>query len=222
MADVINGFLFKKVDSHDTRMMETVYRLRFEVYARQCNFIREEDYPLELESDEYDPHSIHFVAINPEGVVIATVRMILINEKLSPLLKAFPKLPLQYNFSCGSVTEISRMIICKKLRTSNNFTNRLARCDQSPRLSSYATIVHGLCQEIYQETESRGITHWGALMEKGLWGLLRIYGIKMKCVGPDVDFFGPVRPYIGSVADFNKSRSITPVLAVHAQNVALQ
>jgi len=200
LSVVINGFLFQRVDPSEEQMMETIYRLRFDVYARQCRFIREEDYPLELESDEYDAHSSHFVAIH-DDVVIATARMILTDEKSSPFLKYFPHVPIQHNFLPGFVTEISRLIISKKLRNSRNFSNRLTQFHQPSGLSCYATIVCGLCLEIYKEIKRRGITHWCALMEKSLSGLLRIYGFRMQCVGHDVNVFGLVRPYIGNVAE---------------------
>lgn len=201
MAVIAQGFLFRKVDPQEKHLMEAIYRLRFKVYAKQRKLIREEDYPSGLESDEYDSHSIHFVALNFEDTVVATARMILTDEKPSPLLKSFPYIIHQHNIAPGAITEISRFLICKKLSKPPPLNNRMTRYQQFPTLSCRAIIVYGLCREIFQESRRRGITHWGALMEKSLMGLLRIYGFRMKCVGEDIDLFGPVRPYLGSLED---------------------
>ena len=68
-------------------------------------------------------------------------------------------------------------------------------------------IVHGLFQAIYEEAQNRKLTYWCALMERSLCQLLRFYGFRTDCVGPDVNLFGYVRPYIGFVADFEKLQS---------------
>ncbi len=195
-------FSFKKVDPCEKHVMDAIYRLRFEVYSQQCNFIREEDFPQKLECDEYDKHSIHFVAMDEDNVVVATSRMILNTEKRSPLLELFPKLHNEFDVSPNSITEISRLLISKRLCNSN--MKRLKGSHRSAKLGDYGTIVYGLCQKMFEETTRLGITHWCALMEKGLLALLRIYGFKMICVGDVVDLFGPVRPYIGNVADMEK------------------
>jgi N-acyl amino acid synthase of PEP-CTERM/exosortase system len=197
---------FKKVDPSDLQLMEQIYRLRFEVYARQCKFIQEVDYPHELESDEYDPHSVHFAAIDQSGTVLATARMILPQEKSSPLLKSFPHLTKKSKLGKHSLVEISRFMVSKKLYQSFNEQKKPSKDYNSLKLSTKATITKGLFQVMYHEIKSRGITHWCALMEKGLLMLLRLYGFKLRCVGEDVDVFGAVRPYVGNVSDFEKSQ----------------
>jgi N-acyl amino acid synthase of PEP-CTERM/exosortase system len=197
---------FQKVDPSNLQLMEQIYRLRFDVYARQCKFIQEDDYPHELESDEYDPHSVHFAAIDRSGTVLATARMILPKEKSSPLLKSFPHLTKKHKIRKHSMVEISRFMVSKKLYQSLSEQQKLSKNYDSIRLSTKAAITKGLFQVIYHEIKSRGITHWCALMEKGLLMLLRLYGFKLRCVGEDVDVFGAVRPYVGNVSDFEKSQ----------------
>src|SRR5437867_12338611 len=161
--------------------MEAIFRLRFDVYARQCRFIREEDYLMHSEWDEYDFRSLHFAAMDPNGVVVGTSRMILTNQQLSPLMKSFPEITAQYHFSPGAVTEISRFLISKKLRNPKNDSPAFPK-ESLPGLCSYGEIAYGLCQRMFEETQQRGITHWCALMEKSLLVLLRIYGFRMQCV----------------------------------------
>jgi N-acyl amino acid synthase of PEP-CTERM/exosortase system len=224
LASLINGFLFKRVDRSDKHLMEMIYRLRFEVYAKQCNFINEGDYPLELESDEYDKDSVHFAAINPRGMVVATARIILPQVQLSPLLKTFPHLTSEYSPEIENIAEISRFMICKKSRHSvipdgdlssislNNFRfrsgNRLPDHAQFSKAFSPGIIIQGLCQEIFREMQKRGIKYWCALMEKSLGKLLSKYGFKLECVGERTDFYGPVRPYVGIVSEFQTTRLV--------------
>ncbi len=226
MASLINGFLFKRVDRSDKHLMEMIYRLRFEVYAKQCNFINEDDYPQELESDEYDDNSIHFAAINPRGMVVATARIILPRARLSPLLKTFPHLASEYDPESEMIAEISRFMICKRSRHSvipdgdlssislNHFRfrsgNRLPDHAQFSKAFSPGIIIQGLCQEIFREMQKRGIKYWCALMENSLGKLLTKYGFKLECVGDHTDLYGPVRPYVGVVSEFPATRLIKP------------
>jgi N-acyl amino acid synthase of PEP-CTERM/exosortase system len=200
--------------------MDMIYRLRFNVYAHQCKFIREDDYPEESESDDYDPHSVHFAVINPRGMVIATARMILPEEHSTPLLKSFPHFPAKLNCDPSSIVEISRFMICKKNSSTfflnseidsldyKNFDlglNRLSKRNKNLKAFSQGVIVQGLCQEIFYEIRKRNIKYWCALMENGLWMLLNKYGVKMRCMGDTIDLFGSVRPFIGKVADFDET-----------------
>lgn len=205
MKESLSRITFCKVDPANTVLMEKIYRLRFDVYARQCKFIREEDYPQQLESDEYDRHSVHFAALDRSGKVLATTRIILTDEKMSPLLKAFPQLSDSCSFRPGSIVEVSRFIICKKSCYPENFAPRLSRHGK-PGSVLRAYVVHGLFQAVYEEVKSRGITYWCALMEKSLQQLLKIYGFRTACLGQYVDMYGPVKPYLGTVADFEQSR----------------
>ena len=55
----MENFEFKKIELNDQKMMEQIYRLRFEVYCKECGFIKEEDYPEGIEQDSYDAQSLH-------------------------------------------------------------------------------------------------------------------------------------------------------------------
>lgn len=225
MASLINGYLFTKVEPDDFRMLEMIYRLRYEVYAKECKYIREEDYPQETESDEYDEHSIHFAAINSRGMLIATARIILSDRISSPLLKHFPEILDQYELSVNSIAEISRFIISKKNYSQNhNFSlepnNRRLTLKLPKKLldSIQASASHchdqsiitgGLCREMYYEmyvkSKQYHLKYWCALMERKLYCLLSKYGIKLECTGKDIDLFGPVRPYLAKISDFENS-----------------
>ena len=75
-------FTFRLADSEALR--KKIYHLRYLVYSRECGFIKEEDYPDEMEHDKYDPYSLQFVAEDYNGV-IGTIRLILDNPAGFPL-----------------------------------------------------------------------------------------------------------------------------------------
>ncbi len=60
-------------------------------------------------------------------------------------------------------------------------------------------IVVGLYKSLYQESKLHGITHWIAAMEPSLLKLLRRFYFNFESIGPEVDYYGPVRPYMVSL-----------------------
>lgn len=203
-------FIFKKVEPADRELMEQIHRLRFEVYCRECNFIQEDDYPQGVEKDAYDAQSVHFAALDPEGLVIGTMRMILSGKLNFPLESHCPNINVNKNtLPRNNLAEISRLVISKNLRR---------RCDDgmyygpqtedkqgvdkngSAFLRRAKPMAFGLYRELYRESKKRGITHWYALMEKGLWLLLRIHGFAFEPIGEEVNFYGMVKPYLGQIA----------------------
>ena len=60
-------------------------------------------------------------------------------------------------------------------------------------------MAFGLYRAMYQESKRTGILYWLALMEKSLWKLLSIHGLVFRPIGPEVDFLGPVRPYLAEI-----------------------
>lgn len=205
---------FKKVSADDKGLLEQIYRLRLQVYGRECGFIDEKDYPLGLETDEYDKQSIHFAAINSFGEVIGSMRLILADKHIFPFQKHCRYVQLPSGHVPKDIGEISRFVISKELRKRKIFSFRCwpghtfqKRQGHSPRgfLNHARLVAMGLCGEVVKESRERGITHVYALMEKGLYTLIRYYGFNPQCLGEDVDVYGPVRPYVIPVEDSRHS-----------------
>lgn len=214
-TSVMQTIKFKKVDLSEHDLMDQIYRLRFQVYGRECGFISEGDYPDGLEKDEYDSQSVHFAAINSFGEVVGAMRIILPGTHPYPVEKNCPEVQLDQETIPGVMrfAEISRLVISKQLR--RRFPLYMAYGHKRKRdaeqadnaygsLKDAKPIVWGLCREAYKESKCLGITHFYALMEKGLWALLRMYGFKFRCVGKQIDCFGPVHPYISEIGDIEK------------------
>ena len=57
-------------------LLRDSYRLRYDVYCLERNFLKAHDYPDCLETDAFDPHSLHFGAMNLHDELVGTVRLV--------------------------------------------------------------------------------------------------------------------------------------------------
>ena len=79
-------FHTRSIDDSPT-LMEQSYKLRYQVYCCERNFLPIENYPDGRESDEFDQHSVHVGVMDAWGELAATARVV-------SLTKAGPGLPL--------------------------------------------------------------------------------------------------------------------------------
>src|ERR1700730_16115236 len=68
-------------------LLEKSYRLRYHVYCLERTFLRAEDYPQGLETDEFDRHSIHIGAVDARSELAGTVRIVRPSELGLPLFR---------------------------------------------------------------------------------------------------------------------------------------
>jgi len=199
-------FIFRQVESPN--ILEEVYRLRYQVYCKECKFIKEEDYPEGLERDKYDDYSLHFVAEDKDGI-IGSARMILDSPLVFPLeehCNGFLTIDKE-SLPRKSLAEISRLVISKDYRRrrgdalyySPEFDDKLSLSSTDSLVTRIRPMAFGIYREIYQESKRRGIIYWYALMEKTLWMLLRLHNFIFEPIGEEIDFYGPVRPYLGKI-----------------------
>ncbi|HQO57917.1 MAG TPA: PEP-CTERM/exosortase system-associated acyltransferase [Candidatus Omnitrophota bacterium] len=205
---------YKKVYKDEPQLMEQIYRLRYEVYVTEFGYIKAEHYLDGLEYDKYDRQAQHFAAVDPDGEVVGAVRLILPGDLDLPLEEQCASIynPKQI-YSHVRFGEMSRLIVSKKLRNRRGFTRSCqekhkALGDHSEdvlyRCFAKCTII-GLCSCVFEESQRLNITHWYALMEKKLYLLLALYGFKFNCIGPEIDYYGSVFPYVVSLSDIERS-----------------
>jgi len=172
--------LFLKKAESENEIID-VYRLRYNVYCQEKKFEAEDEYPDQLEVDEYDVYSVHFLAKKNDRVV-GTARMILNNPIGFPAEKH-----CKLNISIEGMkkertVEVSRFAISKDAARSTG-------CNRQE-------IVLGLIREIYQEGRRLGVKYFYAAMCKGFQKVLLNCGIMFLQVGPEVDYHGKRAPYI--------------------------
>lgn len=206
----VKNFEFCIIDG--TKFLQESYALRYKVYCHERNFLQADDYPSKIEIDHFDEHAIHIGAINPDGELVGTLRLVLPSNRGLPLLEHCALFNddthLDSPFYATSA-EISRLAVFRAGAHANAY-----QCKNTVKAGDSLTIAQsntkalrdklfitlGMYQEMYRTSKLRGITHWFASMEKSLWRLLNFQGIQFKAIGPEVDYYGPVSPYLANIA----------------------
>ena len=227
------GFAVHKVSDDDR--LRTVYRLRYKVYCEEWGFERPEDYPDGLETDIFDKQSVHFLVENGTRRLVGTIRLILSSPEGFPLEK-YCELDININeLPRESLAEISRLAISKEFRrraedrfiygpeeerrnigSLNNshgkFRRRSGDGDKTEKPFHERRMKHeavaSLYKAVYLESKRRQITHWYAVMTKGLYILLSRLGIDFHAIGEPVDYHGIRTPYVGEIKKIEQSVSI--------------
>jgi N-acyl amino acid synthase of PEP-CTERM/exosortase system len=198
------------------------FALRYEVYCRERKFLAAENYPFRLERDIYDDCAIHVGSTNDNGVMLGTVRLVLPSGKGFPLFEhctVFPEFSHLTDIRLQQTSaEVSRLAISKHLRKLNyvfdprpeHSTNMTMDAAQLPgplhklNIDSASEIksdiMLGIYRTIYQVSKRKGITHWFAAMEKSLLRLMRRFHFEFIPIGPELDYYGCVTPYVVAIA----------------------
>jgi N-acyl amino acid synthase of PEP-CTERM/exosortase system len=186
--------------------------LRYKVYCEEWGFEKAEDHLGGLEVDKYDAHSVHIgVLLKESGMLIGTIRIIL-NSDLGFPIENHSKFDEDLSWlDKARVGEISRLAVSKDFRRraidkllyndgQNEDETAIIR-DQEERRKNEFLIIMGLYICMYKESMALGLTHWYALMAKGLYILLNRTGISFRQAGPQIEYHGVRTPYIGSIAE---------------------
>ncbi len=168
------------------KQLREVFRLRHQVYCVERGYEASVD---DEETDEYDARCRHVLLRQAGGgEPIGTVRLIAPNP--DDLQHSFPiqrlvepsllcHLPLA---TCG---EISRFAMSKQRRGESG-EGRLTRL--------------ALMRGIAQLSTEMGLTHWLAVMERGLMRLQRRNAIHFDPIGEPVSYHGIRQPAVGVIA----------------------
>ena len=234
----MNGELFKYsvVDGRGgfTPPLKAICQLRYQVYVNECGFERPEDHPEGLERDEYDQHSIHFYACPQHSdEVIGAARIILGSEQRLPIERHFGINQFPTGVRREQVAEISRLAVSKEFRC-RAIDRALFRVGQTAASHRHLTmengrdlhrhyeqqLVKGLYGALYQEIKLMGLTHCFAVMARGLYVILKRWGINFEQIGPALDYHGIRAPYLVSIESLEYSLGKSdPVLLAWGQGV---
>ena len=201
-------FVFARVDR--TEAIHDSYRLRYQVFCLERGFLPPEDYPNREESDCYDPYALHFLASHPDGQPVGTARLVRSGPLGLPMMPHC-KLGPGYRFLVDPdhaqrhrYAEISRTAVSQRFRRHQGNRVHAGPCRDKPPavLPSIDArgILLGFFRLGYQESKRRGITHWLAAMECSVYVMLKRMGFAFTPIGPEVDYHGPVRPYLAEIA----------------------
>jgi N-acyl amino acid synthase of PEP-CTERM/exosortase system len=219
-----NAFSLPRFVQQDHQIIERSHALRFQVYCLEEGFLPPERYPNGLESDEYDQtdRTLHYLSWHAQTQQDAgTARLICSSDMGFPMLEHCPVDP-PYAFINDAqhpmrltCAEVSRVSVAASFRRRAGDT-RLggpprevaddAAAHEPPKPGSFPPkagpeIVAGLYKCIYQDAKRAGVTHFLVAMEPGLRVLLRRMCMPFSKIGPEIDYYGPVAPYILAVED---------------------
>jgi N-acyl amino acid synthase of PEP-CTERM/exosortase system len=202
--------------------LATVFGIRYQVYCVERGFLPEDDYPAQLESDDFDAHALHILATHRAGHPAGTARLVMSSPLGFPAMEhcvfseEFAFLNDPEHPSLASFGEVSRLAVSKAFRRREGDTpyGGPPREDPAPRegadILAFAPprntpeILMGICRVLYHQSKRRGITHWVFAMERSLYVLLKRMGFNYTPAGPETDYYGPVRPYVVSIDALEK------------------
>jgi N-acyl amino acid synthase of PEP-CTERM/exosortase system len=197
------------------QLLESSYRMRYQAYCLERRFLRAEDYPNQLECDEFDRVSVHVGVLDAEDTLVGTARIVKPTSLGLPVFLHCTLFPHETVVAeVGStVVEVSRVCISRRyhrrradplfappedlesdVHATPAYERRNARCDV------FATLVKAL----YHATKRLGATHWIVAVEKPLRRRIAHYGLPFWLAGPDAEYYGSVAPYIMSIAELDR------------------
>jgi N-acyl amino acid synthase of PEP-CTERM/exosortase system len=207
---------FDVVPADTIGLMETAFRIRYQVYCVERSFEDAETFPEQMETDEYDMHSAQsLVRCKTSGQYTGMVRLVLPNpvdmNKPLPMekycqsgMKAsgvdFSSIPRE------SLAEVSRFSISKELKRQCSRKPVISAIDAENEQEDMAVdtqmmphITLGLFAGIVRMSAQNNITHWLSVMEPTLFRFLSRYGIYFQKTGPIVDYHGRRQPAIANI-----------------------
>ncbi len=189
--------------------MHRIFELRFQVYCQECGFLAPSDYQDGREIDEYDANAVHFCAFNASDELVGYVRLVrpVASEKF-PFQMHCPSLlegvTLPEPSQC---VEVSRLMVRQDYRRRRgdilagvNMSSASGDQEHEKRSTS-PQILLSLYRQIYTFSRNAGIRYWYAAMEPSLALVLTRMNFGFRQIGPLIDYYGPVAPYLAAVHD---------------------
>lgn len=201
----------------DPRLLEQSYQLRYQVYCVERQFLPAGDYPDKLEVDSFDADSIHVAAIDDQGSVAATARVVKPNSAGLPLFRYCTVFPLvtALDDAGTTVVEVSRVSISRQYARrpgdvllggvvvpSADPATPIASGHERRRRSGEPFLT--LLKAIVASARSVGTTHLIFAIERALQRWLAHYGFPCHLSGPEAEYYGRVAPYIVSLVELDE------------------
>jgi N-acyl amino acid synthase of PEP-CTERM/exosortase system len=207
-------FLGRTIDDAPDLLAQS-YRLRYEVYCVERNFLPAADYPSGLESDEFDAHALHVGALDRFGELAGTSRAVKVSGLGLPLFRHCTAFPHETEFHGANprLVEVGRLVVGQSYRRRrNDVVSVTANGSKSDRITdsrhgerrsvgndAFMTVLEAL----YQATGRIGATHWLTAMEEPLRRALAEQGFPFRAFGPETEYYGRVIPYQMALKDLD-------------------
>ena len=186
----------------DPALLAASYRLRFNVYCLERQFLEASRYPSEMETDEFDEHSIHLGAVDADDELIGTARLILRGPLGLPIFRHCTIAPEFADVAAlPSAAEISRLSVSRDADRDDARPNR--RGQRRRGRVRPGAVRMAITKVLYQASKSLGVTHWLVAIEPSLYRMLVRSGLPFVQIGPATNYLGIVAPYLMALADLD-------------------
>lgn len=210
-------FKFKKElrGNMESVLLENIFKLRYEVYCLECQFLAIDDFKNGQETDEYDGCSTHFAAFTLDDSIIATVRLVQPGQEQNYPFESHCSVFDTYLQPPREETgEVSRLIVKKsyRRRQGDSMQGVTSEFREKGKISAIKPhhggrkrdgespmLLLGLYREMYRYSKENGIRWWYAAMENSVARSLGKIGFEFLPIGPQTDYYGPVTPYVVNV-----------------------
>lgn len=195
------GATFRTVRVQTTEQQQASFRLRYEVYCVENHFLRIEDNPGGLETDNYEGQSLHTLLVHRASeAIVGTVRLVTPVETSAraplPLYEVCPeamaKVPLH------RTAEISRLAVSKSFRRRKGddlYGRFLTRAELEGDARRFLPhLMLGLLQAVVEMASETGMDHICAIMDPALLRLLARFGIHFTMIGKPIEYHGLRQP----------------------------
>lgn len=193
----------------DTKLLDASYRLRYQVYCLERQFLPASAYHDERETDVFDAHALHVGVLNKDGAVVATARLVRRSAEGLPMFGHcsihVPDPAMQDPLA--PVVEISRLAVSRgynRRKGDDHYSLAGAGSFAGGERRQGGEIVMTLYKALYQASKRQRYTHWLTAIELSLHRLLGRVGLPLRQIGPQTDYFGPVTPYLVRLSDWDR------------------
>jgi N-acyl amino acid synthase of PEP-CTERM/exosortase system len=214
IKDSFNEY-FEMVPAISKKLLNEVYKLRYQVYCIETGFENPELYLDGLESDEFDRQSFHYLIRHRKTYAYAATTRLII-PKADDILNQFPiekhcvinRADLIKDIPRNTLAEASRFCVSKLFKRRKNELGTLTGIDTESvntftdmerRTFPHITIALFAC--LIKMSYENHISHWYAVMEPGLIRYFTTLGIHFVPIGPLADYHGKRQPCIIKVSD---------------------
>lgn len=190
-------------------LLEASFRLRYQVYCLERHFLPAQYYPDGIETDVFDQHAVHLGVLDAADCLVATARLVPRTLDGLPMFGHCSVLvgdPVLAN-PHAPIVEVSRLAVSRQYNRRKGDEHYALEGGGTTRTGERrregGEIVMTLYRALYQASKRHGFTHWLAATERSLQRLVTRYRFPFRQVGPEVDYFGLVAPYLMDLAEFD-------------------
>ncbi len=181
------------------------YNLRYQVYCDEMGFEDKDKFPDQLEFDEWDEHSVHFMVRHRyTGQWLGALRLVYQNQAVFPFeAKCVPDQPISAQQYAQSI-EISRLCVLREARrfAPRGFSNGEETAKEVSNVrylhsikNQSRSIMWGLYRAAVLYSVQNGIKQWYILVTPSLAYAVKKEGFEMQQVGGACDHRGQRIPY---------------------------